>query len=156
MWRHLNQTTRIIIGLTVAVLIWISGVLIGQEQAVLILNPQGGWRGFVNRDRIIQVSLMLDFGDGQIKVFPEPRIKYGESVFNLLKSLPIHLDTADRQAEPAGQIIDLTIDGYVSDPQGKQWLVWLNNQLQSEDLSQIRLKSGDIIELKYIKLKQIL
>ena len=155
MQNHLNRVTRIIIGGTLAVVIWIAGILIGQEQTVTILNPEGGLSGIITRTRSIQTSLMLDFGDGRIKVYPEIKLNYGASTFNLLKQVSLvdkKLDlkyTADPETQ---EVKNFSINGYNSTEADKKWQVWLNNQLQTEGINQIRLKSGDIIEFKYVKL----
>ena len=47
---------------------------------------------------------------------------------------------------------DLAINNYQSYSEGKRWLIWLNNVLQTEAANHVRLKSGDIVEFKYINL----
>lgn len=158
MLEKFNKTTRIIIGATLAVVIWIVGILIGQEQTVLILNPEGELTSFINRARTIQVSAMLDNGNGMIKVYPEVKLNYGDSV---LKALNRVNELENKQLKLSYQMDDetkavtqLIINGYESNPLGRQWLVWVNNILQTEDVGKIRLKAGDIVELKYVKLVQ--
>ncbi|PJC00996.1 MAG: hypothetical protein CO073_04580, partial [Candidatus Komeilibacteria bacterium CG_4_9_14_0_8_um_filter_36_9] len=55
---------RIILLVSLAVVVWIAGVMVGQENTVTILNPETsvtGRQSFSNP----QVSIMLDFGNGQ-------------------------------------------------------------------------------------------
>jgi len=157
MQNHLNRTTRIIIGGALAVVIWIVGVIIGQEQTVTILNPEGGLGGLISRTRSAQVSLMIDYGNGQIKVYPEVKLSYGSSAFDLLKriesidkkfSLTYNINEEDQK------VTDLAINNYQSYSSGQQWLVWLNNTLQVDTVDSVRLKSGDVVGFKYIKLRE--
>lgn len=153
-----DKTTRIIIGAALAIVIWITGIIIGQEQTVLILNPEGGFKSIITRTRVIKVSLMLDYGNGGVEVYPEMRINYGDSVIKILESANRlennKLDLQYQQDRITGEISTLSISGYQSFPNDKQWLVWLNNNLQTDNLDKILLKAGDVVELKYIKLIQ--
>lgn len=155
MQNHLNQTTRIIIGVALAVVIWIVGIIIGQEQTVTILNPEGGLGGLISRTRSVQVSLMIDYGNGQVKVYPEVKLSYGSTVFDLLKRVSsidkkfILNYVEDKENQ---EVANLSINDFQSYTNGQQWLVWLNNSLQLEAVNKIRLKTGNVIELKYIKL----
>jgi uncharacterized protein YybS (DUF2232 family) len=83
MLERFNKTTRIIIGATLAVIIWIIGILIGQEQTVLILNPEGNLTNFITRSRTIQVRAMLDYSDGQIRVYPEVKLNKSFTLWSL-------------------------------------------------------------------------
>jgi len=154
---HFNRATRIIIAAVIAVVIWITGVLIGQEQTVTILNPEGGLSGLITRTRSIQVSLMLDYGDGRVKVIPEVKLTYGAAVMALLKrvqSIDPQFSLSYQTNEKTGAVSDLIINNYAGSKGGKEWLVWLNHNLQTTSIGKIRLKNGDLVELKYIKLRE--
>jgi len=153
-----NQSTRIIIAVALAVLIWVIGIIIGQEQTVTILNPEGGLKSLITRTQTIKVSLMLDWGNGRIKVFPEVILNYGDSVLELLDKVDSLPDSGlafqYRLDEKTGELASYSIGGYSGQPEGKKWLVWLNNLLQTKELDQVRLRASDVIELKYIRLMQ--
>jgi len=154
---HFNRATKIIIAATVAVVIWIAGVLIGQEQTVTILNPEGGFSGIISRTRSIQVSLMLDYGDGLIKVMPEVKLTYGSTVLALLKrvqAIDPQFKLSYQTEEKTGKISGLAINNYISSISGKEWLTWLNHNLQTATIDKVRLKNGDLVELKYLKLRE--
>ena len=156
MERHFNRVTRIIIAGTLAIIIWIVGVIIGQEQTVTILNPEGGLGGLISRSRTAQVSLMLDYGTGEIKVYPEIKLSYGSSVLDLLDRIN-NLESEfnlNYSLEDNIELTSFTISDYPNILDGKNWLVWIDNGLQVDDYNLIKLKSGDNIELKYIKLKE--
>ncbi|MFA6304282.1 MAG: hypothetical protein WCV73_01875 [Patescibacteria group bacterium] len=156
MLERFNTTTRLIIAVSLAVVIWIAGVLVGQEQTVTILNPQGGLNQIINRQVNIKVSLMLDFGEGKIIVYPETQVKYGQTVLNLLQKISQEDKSGlklvyDLDAK-TGELKKFSLQGISGNLTGRQWLVWLNNQLQTQPINSIKLKSKDIIELKYVKL----
>ena len=156
MLEHINKTTRIIIGASLAVIIWIAGMMIGQEQAITILNPQGGLKSIFIRNPSIQVSLMLDYGNGQIQVYPDVQLTYSQSVLELLEKVDkleeVKLNLTYQLNKGTGELEQVTINNLQSYPDGREWLVWLNNELQTELLDKIKLKARDIVELKYIKL----
>jgi len=156
MLEKFDKTTRLIIGLALAVLIWVVGVLIGQEQTITILNPEGGLKSILNRAPTIKVSLMLDFGNGQVLVLPSTELIYGQSVFQLLEKInkdeSAGLTFSYQSNKETGELTNVSFNGYFSQNGGKEWLIWLNNKLQTLPLNQIKLKAHDIIELKYIKL----
>lgn len=137
-------------------IIWIIGIIIGQEQTILILNPEDGLRSFITRARTIQVSAMLDFGEGRVAVYPSVVLSYGESVLAMLNKLNTgqqsKLYLTYNQDEKDGTVSDLSIGGYIAGDWGKSWLLWVNNVLQTEDISRVRLKARDVVELKYVKL----
>ncbi len=151
---HLNKITKIIISGALAVIIWIVGIIIGQEQTVTILSPEGGLGGIISRTRSAQVSLMLDYGTGRIKVYPEIKVEYGSSALNLLERIEnIDNDFNLEYTLEKDQILSyLSLNGYPNFEVGKKWLIWIDNVLQTDDLNNVRLKSGDVIEIKYIKL----
>lgn len=157
MLEKFHTTTRLIIGIALAVLIWITGVLIGQEQTITILNPEGNLRNILNRTPTVKVSLMLDFGSGEVMVFPSTELVYGHSVFQLLEKInkdkSADLTFSYELNKKTGELTNVSLNGYFSQAGGKEWLVWLNNKLQTLPLNQIKLKAHDIIELKYIKLR---
>lgn len=159
MFKSFNTTTRIIIGAVVAVLIWLTGVVIGQEQTVTILDPSGGLYSILNRTPLIKVSLMIDYQNGQVEVYPETEITYSQTVLDVInkinrgKAEGDQINISYNQNEVEGTISNLSINGYQSRTGGKQWQVWLNNRLQTDDLAGIKLKASDVIELKYINLQ---
>lgn len=158
MSERMNKTTRIIIGVAVAVIIWIVGIVIGQEQTITILNLEGGFRTLLSHNPSIQVSLMLDYGDGIIKVYPDVSLIYSQSVLELLekvdKSEEKKLNFAYQLNKATGKLEQVKIGNFQSYAGGREWLCWLNNKLQTEDLNQIKLKAKDVVELKYVKLRQ--
>ncbi len=155
-WHHFNKTTRIIIGLALAVIIWIVGILIGQEQTLVILEPEGGLKSLISRTPTVKVSLMLDYGNGAVTVYPDLEVAYGQSILQLLNKLAKteknKLKINYQLAKDNSRLSDFSLNGFVSYSGGRQWQAWVNNQLQSRPLNLVKLKARDIVELKYINL----
>lgn len=156
MLERYNRTTRIIIAIALAILIWVVGVIIGQEQTVTILNPEGGFKSIITRARNISVSLMIDEGNGNVKVLSDNGFIYGRTVMDLLQKFKnqeeLSLDYA--QDKLSGEIAGFTLNNLISGKQGGfLWLIWVNHQLQTEQADKIKLKANDYVELKYINLR---
>ena len=155
MLERFNATTRIIIAVCLAVVIWITGVVIGQEQTVTILNPEGGLRNLINRQPVIKVSLMVDRGYGRVAVYQDQQLNYSQTVFDLLKKIDQteaifnFNSSVDQQT---GELKSFSLAGLNNTKNGPSWLLWLNNQLRLEPLNMVKLKARDVIELKYTKL----
>lgn len=147
---------KIVVSLAVAVIIWIAGVLIGQEQTIFMFDQDNAIKSAMFPSREVKVSLMLDFGDGRVEVYPNVTVKYGSSILQLLKSVddltPNRLTIAFFQNEETKEVSVAGIDDYLSVSDNKKWLVWLNNASQPNELNKILLKSKDVVELKYVKL----
>ena len=155
MIERFNLTTRLIIAIALAIFIWVVGVIIGQEQAITILNPEGGLVNIITRTRTIKVSLMIDDGAGSVKIFQWVALPYGQSVLDLLNEVKKEgkIDLFYQQNEKTQVFSAFRLNNLNSTDNGKKWLVWQNQQLIMEPLNRILLKANDFIELKYIKLK---
>lgn len=157
MLERFNKTTRLIIGICLAVVIWIIGMLIGQEQTVIILDPEGGLRNIINRSPSIKVSLMLDAGAGRVYVYQDQQLNYAQTVFDLLKKVdqPGAKLNFNYNLNPAsGELKSFSLLNQSNVQNGPEWLLWLNNHSRTEPLNQVKLKARDVIELKYIKLRE--
>ena len=155
MLERFNATTRIIIAVCLAVVIWITGVVIGQEQTVTILNPEGGLRNLINRQPVIKVSLMVDRGYGRVAVYQDQQLNYSQTVFDLLKKIDqtvANFNFNSSVDQPTGELKSFSLAGLNNTKNGPSWLLWLNNQLRLEPLNMVKLKARDVIELKYTKL----
>lgn len=155
MKQYFLKIIGIIIGVSIAVIIWLSGIFIGQEQTITILNPEGALGGLITRVRSTQVSTMFDYGNGRIKVYPEVKLIYSASALDLLKKIKTIDQTFNltyKLNQNTGNLADLAINHYQNTAAGKKWQAWLNNIQLKRDISQVKLKTGDIVEFKYIKL----
>ena len=155
MIEHFNRTTRLIIAIALAVLIWVVGVIIGQEQTITILNPEGSLINIITRARTVKVSLMIDDGTGSVKIFQWVSLPYGSSVLDLLNEVKKEkkIDLSYKQNEKNQEFSAFRLNNLSSVNNGKEWLVWQDQQLITEPFNRILLKANDFIELKYLKLK---
>lgn len=158
MLERFNATTRLIIAICLAVVIWIVGVIIGQEQTVTILNPEGGLRNIIYRNPAIKVSLMVDSGGGRVAVYQDQQLSYGQTVYDLLKKInqvePSLKFIADLN-QSSGELKSFSLSGLNNIANGSSWLLWVNNQLRPEPLNKVKLKARDVVELKYTKLTNL-
>ncbi|MCX6785426.1 MAG: hypothetical protein NTZ18_01070 [Candidatus Komeilibacteria bacterium] len=124
MFEHFNRTTGIIIALAMAVIVWTAGVIIGQEQTLIILNPDQDLTAIFSRSPKITVNLMLDYQDGRVQVFPEAPLTYGQSVFNLLNQLAQNpanqLDFSYNLNSATGQLENFSISGLTNSAGGRK------------------------------------
>jgi hypothetical protein len=100
------------------------------------------------------VSLMLDYGNGTVKVYSGLPFVAGNSVFDLLQALElaqkIKLDYKDYGGD-LGVFLN-SIDGIGKDAKDqKYWQYWLNNEYSTVGVSTYALRPGDVIEFKFIK-----
>ncbi|MFH1667698.1 MAG: hypothetical protein ABH884_01570 [Candidatus Komeilibacteria bacterium] len=142
---------RIILLVSLAVVVWIVGVMVGQENTVTILNPEAsitGRQSFSNP----QVSIMLDFNNGQIDVYDQLFIINDKDLWTALKNLAVREDLQlDYNKDWAINGLDwYRLQNKLTSESGVTWHVWVNNQYRDEDLTDIILKNGDVINFKYL------
>lgn len=144
---------RILAKVIIVLAVFLGGFYVGQN---VILEPEVLLdQNFSNEENNIQkADLMLDFGDGEIRVFNDIRLANDESVFDLLKRI-----VEDNEIEFSfqdyggglGAMIEL-IGGRKNDfSADKYWQYWINNEYAKVGASAQTLKDGDIVEWKYIK-----
>ncbi len=102
----------------------------------------------------INVNLMLDFGNSEIKTFNNIAIKKDWTVFKLLEKVTaennIELTYKDYGGD-LGVFIE-SIGGVGNDFNAdKFWQYWVNNKYAEIGVGNYDLKNNDVIELKYIK-----
>ncbi|MDP2586825.1 MAG: hypothetical protein Q8P32_03575 [Candidatus Komeilibacteria bacterium] len=155
MLERFNTTTRLIIAICLAVVIWIAGVIIGQEQTVTILNPEGGFSNIINRNPSIKVSLMVDQGGGRVAVYQDQQLNYGQTVYQLLEKInqvDSNFNFIAELDQQSGELKNFSLAGLKNTANGASWLLWVNNQLRTEPLNQVKLKARDVVEIKFVKL----
>jgi len=102
----------------------------------------------------IKVSLMLDFGEGEIKTFNDVKIQDQNNVFTLLEKVTgennIELKYKDYGGE-MGVFVE-AIGGQESDFDADCfWQFWVNNEYAQVGPSSHKLQAGDVVEWKYTK-----
>ncbi|HEU0085361.1 MAG TPA: DUF4430 domain-containing protein [Candidatus Paceibacterota bacterium] len=95
-------------------------------------------------------SIMIDYGNGLIKVYNSLSVNSETNVFNLLEESGVDFLHADYGAG-LGAFIN-TIEGVGPDPEGKKWWqYWVNNQYATAGVSLQKVNAGDIIQFKFIE-----
>lgn len=101
-----------------------------------------------------EVNLMIDEGDGTVKTFERLPFTEGESLFDLTKHVA-ESEAMKFDYDPPGEfgIMITEIDGKKNGAGGAYWLYYIDNHMGDVASDQYKLKPGDIIEWKFVKLK---
>jgi len=107
--------------------------------------------GQTGTQRSAVVNLMLDFGDGDVRVFNNIDINANISAFDLLQKVAtdnnLELKYNDYGGD-MGMFIE-SIDGVKN--RENFWQYWVNNKYAEIGVSNYYLQAGDIVEWKYTK-----
>jgi hypothetical protein len=98
------------------------------------------------------VSLVIDFGDNNIKSFDNIEINDNTTVFDILKKITTenNLDLKYSQSGGLGAFIE-SINGSKNNfKENKFWQYWVNNKFALVGAGGYVLKDGDVVEWKYI------
>ncbi|MFA6410719.1 MAG: DUF4430 domain-containing protein [Candidatus Buchananbacteria bacterium] len=102
----------------------------------------------------IKVSLMLDFGDGKIQTFSDVVLPDQANVFDLLTKVTteksLEFKTKDYGSE-LGVLVESINNIANSDKTNRFWHYWVNNEYAEVGASKYGLKTGDIVEWKYVQ-----
>jgi len=104
-------------------------------------------------EKEITVSLLLNFGDENIKTFENVKLKEGKTIFDLLKKVTQenNMEFSYKEYPDLGVFIE-SIDNISNDAKtNKWWQYWVNGQYSQVGASNYKLKNGDIIEWKHIE-----
>lgn len=112
------------------------------------------WSDEVEESQVKTVSVMFDFGDGGVKSFADVSFLEGEHLFDVTKRLAEQNNLTFRYQPPGqyGILID-QIGDKVGGTDGKYWLWWENNRMGQVASDSYVLKSGDVLEWKFLNLK---
>lgn len=112
------------------------------------------WSNAAEESQTRTVSVMFDFGDGGVKSFPDVSFSEGEHLFDVTKRLA-EQNNLNFRYQPPGQfgiLID-QIGDKVGGTDDKYWLWWENNRMGQVASDVYVLKSGDVLEWKFLNLK---
>ena len=101
----------------------------------------------------IEVSLLLDLGEGNIKNFKDIRLSEGKTVFDLLKKVTEenNLEFSFKEYPDLGVFVE-SIDNIGIDPKSnKWWQYWVNNEYAQLEAGSFFLEDSDTVEWKYIE-----
>lgn len=141
---------RALLFIGIAVVVWIVGVMVGQENTVTILNPYVNYGG-IRSGGSPTVSIMLDYNNGQMQSYDNLQLIGNNNLWAILTNLSddekIRL-VYNNDIDKAG-LTWFGINGRNNISGGVRWQVWVNNVYQKQALDNIVLKAGDIINFKY-------
>ncbi len=108
-----------------------------------------------SEERPQTASVMLDFGDGTVRVFKDANIAGAKTVFDVMKRLSESGNGFAFTYQPPGQYGTLIeqIGNKKGGDEGKYWLFWVNNALAEVSADNAPVRPGDVIEWKFIDLK---
>lgn len=145
---------KILAKIIIVVAIFFVGFYIGQQQATApgLFNNQ--LETLEQSQEQIKVSLMLDFGNGEIKTFDNVQAKKGSSVFELLEKITSENEVELQYKDYGGDlgVFIESIGGAISDFEAdRYWQFWVNNEYAQVGASNHELSDGDVVEWKYAK-----
>jgi len=126
------------------------GYLSGKSTAVFPAPVAGSSLEELNQT----ASLMLDFGDGHVKVYSEIPVVAGETLIHLLEkqAKTAKLDFTVKKYDSLGVLVE-TIGDKTNGEQNKYWQYWVNNQSMPYGADQYKVQPGDVIEWKFLNYK---
>ena len=142
----------------IAATIFLLGFYAGQHYIVAPDLPADQIRnreqGNEQTEELISVSLMIDYGNGEVKTFSNVEMESEATVFKLLEKVTrennIKLGHKDYGNE-LGVLIESLGEAVNNSQTGHYWQYWVNNSYAQVVASNYQLKKGDIVEWKYIK-----
>ena len=96
-------------------------------------------------------SLMIDYGSGLVRVYPDIRITSGETMITLLEkqTAAAKLDFKTKNFTGLGLMVE-AIGGKMNGDENKYWQYWVNNVSIPYAASTYVVKAGDVIEWKFL------
>ena len=139
---------KIISKIIIITAVFLVGLYIGQQYiaAPEVLSDQ-------LEDNKAMVSLMLDFGNGEIMVFNDLLTKEKTSVFDILEKQATENNLELKYKDYGGGlgVMVESINGIVNNAEPDHfWQYWVNNSYAKVGASNYYLENGDVIEWKYI------
>ncbi len=99
-------------------------------------------------------SLMIDYGDGRVKTYPDLAVVGSEDLLTLLQKQTTiaKLKFEVKDYGEMGKLVT-TIGNKTGGDEGKYWQFWVNNASISYAADKYIVKPGDVIEWKFINYK---
>ncbi|MAF14272.1 MAG: hypothetical protein CMI53_05300 [Parcubacteria group bacterium] len=140
---------KLIAKIIIIVTIFAAGFYIGQQA----LAPANGSKvvGEENSEQIT-VSLMFDFGDGEVRTFNDVVLSKNATMLELLEKVTTDNDLEFRITDYGGGLGALieSINNYSSDARNNRyWHFWVNNVYSDIGASNYILENSDVVEWKY-------
>jgi len=151
MRKEFSLIMRALLFVALAIVVWVVGVMIGQENTVTILNPYAD-SASVRSVGQPAVSIMMDYNGGQINTYHQLSLIGGNTLWRVLAGLSDQgkIKLAYNSDFTEAGLKWFSINGRADNVGGIRWHVWVNNVYQSTKFDNIELKSGDAVTLKYL------
>ncbi len=123
------------------------GFFLGQYFAKVIYQPE------IEVEEEIEVSLLLDFSEGNVKNLDNVRLIEEKTAFDLLKKATEenNLELSFKESPGLGVFVE-SIDNVANDfENNKWWQYWVNGEYAQVGASNFILKDGDLVEWKYVE-----
>ena len=150
MKREFSLAMRSLLFIAIAVAAWLIGIVIGQENAIIILNPNAS-TATIREVGKPNISAMLDYNNGDIDVIDNIELSSHANLWEVLldveKQGRIKLD--ENEDWPKVGLQWYGINGMYNTGDAR-WYLWLNNEYVSELPDNIVVKNGDVLYFKYL------
>lgn len=153
---------KLIAKIIIVIAIFFGGFYYGQKQVLaptnsntnipVSANQNQNQAVKVDQDQNIKVSLMFDFGNGEIRTFNNFVVPKNATVFELLKLVTTqnNLQFTYKDYGDMGALIE-SINNVANNAKTNNfWHFWVNNVYSDVGASLYLLKNGDIVEWKYV------
>lgn len=150
MKQELSLTLRALLFVVIAVGAWLAGIVIGQENATTILNPNTSTAS-IRGGNTPSISMMLDYNNGDIDIFDDieltSHVNLWEAMVGAASQDKINLGQNENYEEVGLQWYGM--NGFYNSSTAR-WYIWLNNEYQSDLPDNILVKNGDVLLFKYL------
>ena len=150
---------KLLIKIIVLAAVFAGGVWVGQNVALAPSQLVDQLPINVNKksevqEQVIKVNLMIDFGNGQVQTFNDVALAENPSVFDLLKKVTTenNLEFSSKDyGKDLGMLVESINNVANSQKANRFWHYWVNNVYAEIGASNYHLKTGDIVEWKYVE-----
>ena len=101
-----------------------------------------------------KASLMIDYGDGLVRVYPDITVAVGETMIQLLEKQmgAAKIEFKTKEFTGLGVMVE-AIGSKTNGDENKYWQYWVNNVSIPYAASSYVVKPGDVIEWKFLHYK---
>ena len=142
---------KLLAKIIIIIAVFVAGFYFGGQQA---LSPSDGSPEAIQQAQDeIQVSLMLDFGNGQVRTYNGVTLPKDSTVFALLEKITTENDFKldYKDYGELGVFIE-SVGDIVNDVEGDRfWQYWVNNVYAEVGASNYQLIDGDVVEWKFLR-----
>lgn len=142
--------------LLIALIFLAAGFLFGQSWQVSQINNIGGGSDvLLEGEKVLPVSLMLDFGNGGIKTFTNIFLESEQTVFDVLKILAGGEEGFALDYDPPGEwgVFIKQIGDKKNGEDNKYWQYWVDNEQPMTAADRYELWGGEAIMFKFAESK---